>query len=111
MERLYIVVRADLDLGLQMAQAIHAAKDFGTQYPHEDFRWRHGGNNVVVLEVPDEKALMDLHLLLMSKRVATTLFTEVDLGGEATALSADTGAKRYVRGLPLAGAKAAKRAA
>lgn len=71
MNKLYVVVRNDLEPGLQMAQAIHAAIDW-IQWCAPDFKewyfgknWQHpssprGEQNIIVLQVPSEVELLQL---------------------------------------------------
>lgn len=87
---LYILVRADLPPGLQMAQAVHAAV---TETLRNTVLARTIGNTIV-LSVPDEETLL--------ARAAGSLFREPDLNGEATASAAFTDGREY-SDLPLAG--------
>ena len=57
MQRLYVVVRADLAPGAQLAQSCHALSAFAHQYRAEHEAWQSGEQNLVVLSVPDENAL------------------------------------------------------
>lgn len=95
--KLYVLVRSDLELGLQMAQAVHAATAISVQYPvtvRETL-------NVVVLSVLDEDDL----LAAWSTRppdVPHSLFHEPDCGDEATAYAEVSNGERFAC-LPLAG--------
>ena len=95
MNRLYVVVRADLPRGLQLAQACHAAREFSLNYPGDA-----QGENLVVLEVPSEPELAELAARLPGPSVR---FHEPDLGGELTAFATDGRARRLLSHLPLAG--------
>lgn len=98
-ERLYVVVRADLPIGLQLAQAAHAAVQFERCCPELQHE------NLVVLHVPDEDALDALCNRLGALGAGEwTCFLEPDLGNAPTALAADGTAavKKLVRHLPLA---------
>lgn len=55
----YLLVRADLPPGLQMAQVAHAAFDFAVENPKIAHKWRKESNYICVLQVPDEDTLMD----------------------------------------------------
>lgn len=94
MKKTYIVVRADLPPGLQMAQACHAAVAFTAA---------HGvlTENLVVLHAPDERALRALSEGCGSA-IRAAAFHEPDLGGELTALAMDDGGRRLLSSLPLA---------
>lgn len=101
MDRIYIIVRSDLAPGLQIAQAGHALRSFAAAHPELDRSWYAGGNNLVVLAVPDEPALAQL-LAQLQAQCAVAAFHEPDLGGQLTAIAAGGEAKRYLRHLPLA---------
>lgn len=93
-KRLYVVVRHDLPLGLQMAQACHAAREFTLQH-EEDV-----GDNLVVLHAsPGELCC----LVASAEGLCTvTAFHEPDLGGELTAAAFGLGARALLSSLPLA---------
>lgn len=94
---LYVVVRADLPIGVQMAQIGHAAFEFARSF--------HGlvGPNIYVLAARDEPSLA----LLVSKAAYAGLslvsVNEPDLGGALTAAAFPGDAARLLRRLPLAG--------
>lgn len=103
MLKLFIVVRADLDLGLQMAQAIHASIQFVFEHPEEAKAWYCTSNNVVVKQVPNEAALAELVQERNFKRTSCQVFGEPDLQGAWTAAAfMGEGANAYLRELPLA---------
>jgi hypothetical protein len=93
-KRLYVVVRNDLPLGLQMAQACHAARKFTLQH-REDV-----GDNLVVLHASaGELACL---VARADGLVTTTAFHEPDLGDELTAAAFGLGARVLLSSLPLA---------
>jgi hypothetical protein len=96
MKRLYVVVRADLPAGLQLAQACHATREFGLQHPGEDV-----GDNLVVLQTSTEDELKALVEAAGSVCKAVA-FHEPDLGDQLTAAAFGLGAKRMLARLPLA---------
>ncbi len=86
MQKLFILVRADLPTGLQIAQAIHAA----VQWIMEDelsALWHKNSNNVVVKHVPDEATLLELAAKGEARRCVVEAFKEPDLAGATTARS------------------------
>lgn len=97
---LYVVVRADLPAGLQMAQLGHAAHTFGLKCALADV-----GDTIVVLNAPDERALAGLVRDAAHAGAALVTIHEPDLGGELTAAAFSSAAARVVRKLPLAGAQ------
>lgn len=90
-ERLYAIARADLPSGLRTAQVGHALISWVLE---------HGAppENLVVLQVPDEDALHDVHERLSGRVVA---FHEPDLGDTLTAVAAGPEAWRALSSLPL----------
>lgn len=104
MEKLFVVVRNDLDPGLQMAQAIHAAIKYVLTHEEEARRWYEESNNLAVLQVPDEETLGALAQRVSVKDPAfqSSIFEEPDLDGARTAAAFCGGAKKLVSSLPLA---------
>jgi peptidyl-tRNA hydrolase len=100
MDRLYIVVRSDLKPGLLCAQACHALRAFVAEHPEVEQQWFEGSNNLVVLQVPDEAAL--LRLVERSAGVPFSVNREPDLDNQVTAVALAPSAKRLLRTLPLA---------
>jgi hypothetical protein len=94
---LYVVVRADLPMGLQMAQLGHAAYEFGRSHPNLDV-----GENIYVLSAPNEEALLKLVQLAVGL-CPITIFHEPDVGGQLTAAAFGGGASKLLRKLPPAG--------
>lgn len=100
MKRLYVVVRGDLPVGLQMAQACHAAREFAFKFWEQDV-----GENLVVLQAKNEGHLLRLWVENDEdgERANSVLFREPDLGNEFTAFAASGKARRHLSALPLAG--------
>lgn len=92
MDKMYVLVRADLPPGLQVAQAVHASVEYALRLPS----MARSTPNVVVLNVPDESTLLGL------AGPAGFLFHEPDVGDEATAYAEVTTGERF-SSLPLAG--------
>jgi len=112
MLKLFIVVRADLDPGLQMAQAIHAAIQFVLEHQTEARAWYDTSNNVIVKQVADEATLTELVLERDYNRTTCQVFGEPDLNGAWTAAAfMGEGANAYLRELPLAPVQLAAAAA
>lgn len=96
----YIVVRADLPLGMIAAQVAHAAGHGSERHPPE--------THVVVLQVPNEKALLKISERLVRAEVAQTLIIETDLpyNGQAMAIGCElvrdrSAAQSCLSSLPL----------
>lgn len=104
-DRLYVVVRADLPIGLQMAQACHAAYGFARVYGN----MIPVGENLVVLHATNEAELDRLceqSTVVVDNRVERHLpifaFYEPDLDGQLTAAAFNAEARKFLRNLPLA---------
>ena len=79
-DRLYFVVRTDIPVGRQMAQAIHAMDEWAARYGHQD-------GTVIVYQAADEEELM----ALQPEGGRTILWREPDLDNQATAFATDKG--------------------
>lgn len=101
-DRLYVVVRGDLAPGLQVAQAMHAFRQFVEDHPDTERRWFADSNTLAVLTVPSEGALASLVMDAVDRDLRHSKFHEPDLGGALTAIALEPGATRIVRTLPLA---------
>ena len=98
--KLYVVVRDDLPVGLQAAQAAHALREFQEQHPEIERAWYANSKTLVLLKAPDlwslAKAANDAHVPL-------ALNFEPDLQNQLTAVALGVQAKKLVRALPLLG--------
>jgi hypothetical protein len=95
MEKFFIVVRDDLDPGLAMAQACHAAYCFGVYSPKKTRR------NIAVLSASKQK-LEELVVMCEGRRYDYEPFFEPDLRDEITAAAFGAEAKKLLSSLPLA---------
>lgn len=103
MLKLFIIVRADLDPGLQIAQAVHAAVQWVVEDPDLSHVWHKKSNNVVVKHVKDEVALLDLANKAEARRCVVERFQEPDLANAVTAVAVvGAEANALLRELPLA---------
>lgn len=105
MDRLYVVTRADLDVGFATAQCVHAAFQFARDRWEETAPWMRDSQWLVVLDTPDEIALRELCLRASMRRLGFTPWYEPDRGGELTAVAFAPGpvARRLCSNLPLHG--------
>lgn len=87
MQRLYIVVRQDLDAGLLTAQACHVTRRFTREHPEVEVP---EDENLLVLAAKNEPGLVDVLDLLRSRDTLASLstFHEPDLDGSLTAIAA-----------------------
>lgn len=99
--KLYVVVRADLDRGAQLAQCGHAVAAFAYYRSRDHADWVEGSNNIVVLSARDERHLRTLWGQLVDLPAAS--FTEPDLDDQMTAFAVlGQGGVPYLSSLPLA---------
>lgn len=104
MEKLYLVIRKDLPLGPQIAQAVHGQDEFAATHPEVYRSWRTGSNTIVILHAKDEGHLRELHERALWKGVPCAVFQEPDMGDQATCLVLGPTAKAHklTNRLPLA---------
>lgn len=101
MKKLYVIVRADLEPGDQIAQTGHAVANFSHRHRELFASWIDGPNNLVVLAIADETEMMKLLVRLDGHAVITV--REPDLGNSMTAVAFPGGAAaKLVASLPLA---------
>lgn len=91
-EKLYVVARQDLDVGLRTAQVGHALIGWVLEHGRPP-------DNLVVLSVPSLEALHQVYDRVREYRMVG--FHEPDLGDELTAVAAGPEAWRALSSLPL----------
>lgn len=104
-DKLRLIVRRDLAVGLQAAQAVHVHDEFREEHTAAARKWREDSNTVALLTVPDLPALLKLQNKARMRGVRHSIFREPDLNDEPTALALEPGedARRITSGLPLLG--------
>jgi len=104
MKKLYVITRADLPPGAQLAQSCHAVSAFATDFPSTHAEWHRHGQNLVALQVPGQAELDALlERVLMSEEIErVSAFREPDLAHQLTAIAFGDEAQRLVSSLPLA---------
>lgn len=101
--KLFLVARRDLPApGFRAAQICHALRQFTEDHPAVDKLWFESSNTLVLLEVPDERSLLDLADRARSSGAPVSVFHEPDIGNAPTALALGPNARHLVRHLPLA---------
>jgi peptidyl-tRNA hydrolase len=102
--KLYVITRADLPPGAQAVQSAHALREFAATYPDIEKQWYETSNTLIMLEVPTEKDLFQLHLEAGLHNIPVVAFQEPDLNHSVTALALGPSARKLeiVRKLPLA---------
>lgn len=104
-DKVYVLVRGDLPMGSQLAQAIHAQDEFRSLHPEVHEEWRRTSNTIVVLHLRDEDHLHDLHQKAATRDIPCAVFREPDLEDAATCLvlGPTPYTRRLTARLPLAG--------
>lgn len=99
-----MVVRRDLSPGLQSAQATHAAIGFCMAEPEAARAWHDQSNNLVILSVEDEAALLAVLDRAWTEGIRYEPFYEPDLNDEMTAVAfgPSESTARLLSALPLA---------
>jgi hypothetical protein len=87
-----------------MAQSVHAAFHFLHDHPSVVEPWLLASNFLVVVQVPDEDALLELITEASRRGLLRSAVREPDLDNEATAVAIEPGSKarRLCAELPLA---------
>lgn len=103
--KLYVVVREDLSPGAQMAQALHAFREFIEAHPKVERNWYKTSNTVVILGIENEKELIALKNMAITKNIAFSAFYEPDMDDALTAVTFEPGEKtsEFLSHLKLAG--------
>lgn len=102
MDKLHVIVRADLPPGLLLAQAVHAMSAFAVYQPAEHRAWHLGKNIIACVTVPDRAALEARLARATMLGEVVVGYHEEDLAGELTAVVLGARLKKLVRDLPLA---------
>jgi hypothetical protein len=82
-----------LAAGYQATQAIHAALEFGIQYPDIYREWHQQSNYLGFLSVPNEEELTKLIDKAKMLEIECSIFKEPDIGYQITAIALAPGYK------------------
>jgi len=107
LQKLFVVVRANLEEGQKAVQACHALREFVAEHNVTEAHWYHNSNTLVLLEVEDEDKLHKLSQECWRKEVFHSQFREPDLGHSLTAITIAPEGKELCQKLPLAMSAAA----
>ena len=102
MHKLFVVTRGDLPPGAIAAQSVHAGFAFAHEHQFEWRTWLLSSNNIVLLSVPDEQALLDLARRVEAAGVSLSLFREPDFDNTLTAIGIGPAGWKLVSSLPKA---------
>jgi peptidyl-tRNA hydrolase len=88
-----------------MAQSVHAAFSFADEHPVIAHEWHRDSQFLVVVNVPDQFALLSLVDDARERGIDVSLWREPDVDGEITAiaLAPVAASKTLCSSLPLAG--------
>ena len=86
-EKVYIIVRADLSPSYQAVQSSHALTDLVFQNIKDMLTWHRNSNTIVLLSVPNERALLDVEDQLKDAGMRFASFREPDIQNELTAIA------------------------
>lgn len=103
--KLYIVVRNDLGPGAQIAQSVHAFREFIEEHRETEKTWYQESNTIVILAVKDEPELKSLMATCSDLRLPCSSFREPDRNNEFTAIAIGPSeiTSKILAHLPLAG--------
>jgi peptidyl-tRNA hydrolase len=102
MEKLYVVVRADLSQGDILAQSNHATSQFSRMHRELHDAWVDSSNNIVILAIPTERDLGALVRKAAELGIQRTEVYEPSMGNELTACAFAGEIARHVSQLPKA---------
>jgi peptidyl-tRNA hydrolase len=92
-ERLYVVTRADLAPGAQIAQSVHAAFAFAAQHGEAARAWMAASNTVACLVAQDEAELEAIAGAAQGRGLRVAVFREPDLDDALTAVALEPSGK------------------
>lgn len=109
--KLYIVVRQDLSPGAQIAQSIHAFREFVEDHYETEAEWYSKSNTIVVLGVENLRHLHMLSNEAFRRGFHRSEFREPDMSMELTAICLEPTPEvsQFLSSLPLAGASASRK--
>lgn len=104
MLRLYVVVRQDIDPGYQIAQSLHAFREFVHYFPEIEKNWYQTSNTIIIKGIANERELLHLGQKAIRQNIKFATFREPDLGDQLTAVAFEPGdlTAAFLAELPLA---------
>lgn len=91
--KLYVVVRQDLAPGYQIAQSLHAFREYIEQHPESEREWYKSSNTIAILGCENEEELVSLIGLAEGREIRHSPFREPDMGDALTACAFEPGLK------------------
>lgn len=90
-DKLIVITRRDLSIGLQCAQAGHGIVEFCLKYPELTKEWHDKSNYIVILAVDNEAKLISIIYKAQVRGIRCAQFNEPDLKGAVTAVVLEPG--------------------
>lgn len=100
--KLYVVTRADLSIGQQAVQGMHAIVAFIVRHPWTALKWYLESNTLAFVTAPDEFGLGVLLSQANDERIEAAGFREPDRNNELTAIAIGPRGKHLTSTLSLA---------
>ncbi len=91
--KLYVVVRQDLSPGAQIAQSLHAFREYIQEHPESEGAWYRDSNTIVILGCADERELRKLVRKGLERGLMVSSFKEPDWQYAMTAATFEPGPK------------------
>lgn len=91
--KLYVVVRQDLSPGAQIAQSLHAFREYVREHPESEKNWYLSSNTIVILGCYDEHELRLLVRDGKKRGLKVSVFEEPDFEFAMTAATFEPGPK------------------
>lgn len=88
-----MITRKDISPGYQGVQGMHAAIQFGMEYPTTNKEWFEKSNYLGFLSVPNEEELISLAEKANRLGIECSIFREPDIDNQATAIALAPGNK------------------
>lgn len=91
--KLYVVVRRDLIPGAQLAQSLHAFREYVEHHPESEKTWYKTSNTIAILDCTDEEELTHLMHSADGRGIKFSPFYEPDMNHALTAVAFEPGLK------------------
>lgn len=91
--KLYVVVRQDLMPGAQIAQSLHAFREYIEHHPECERYWYKNSNTIAILGCENEEELLSLMNTAEGRNIKLAPFREPDMKDSLTACAFEPGLK------------------
>ena len=90
-DKLYIIVRNDLNTGSKLAQSCHVAFEFYKSHPEVAKSWMEASNYICILSVESENEISEILMKAIDKNITHSVFREPDFDDSITAIALEPG--------------------